>query len=135
MFAAIWALIYFKGRYMIYIQEQTQLFQNDWYYLAENISHTGGFASMLKEAIVQFCHLPLLGSIILSLVALAAFAGTACCIRTISAKRGYAELASIAPLIPLIYNLIVCEDAYPLVAYAVTIAVASGVLSLDRKYS
>ena len=135
MFAAIWALIYFKGRYMIYIQEQTQLFQNDWYYLVENISHTGGFTSMLKEAIVQFCHLPLLGSIILSLVALAAFAGTACCIRTISAKRGYAELASIAPLIPLIYNLIVCEDAYPLVAYAVTIAVTSGVLSLDRKYS
>ena len=135
LFVAIWSLIYFEGRYMIYIQEQTQLFQNDWYYLADNISQTGGFASMLKEALVQFCHLPLLGSIILSLAALAAFACTACCIRTISGKSGHIETAGIAPLIPLMYNLVVCEDAYPLVAYAVTIAVTSGILMLDRKYS
>lgn len=135
LFVAIWGLIYFEGRYMIYIQEQTQLFQNDWYYLTDNISQTGGFASMLKEALVQFCHLPLLGSIILSLAALAAFACTASCIRTISGKAGHIELAGVAPLVPLLYSLMVCEDAYPLVTYAVTMAVASGVIKAGRKYS
>ncbi len=135
LFMSIWALVYFEGRYMIFIQEQTQLFQNDWHYMIGNMTRSGGFATMLKEAAVQFCHIPLLGSFLLSVISLAAFAGTASCIKSISGKSGHISFAALAPIVPLIYSLIVCEDAYSLVAYAVTAVVTAGILKIDNRYT
>ena len=52
VFAAALALIFFEGRHMIFLQEQTQLFQNDWHYIFSNAVRVCGLAEIMNELFV-----------------------------------------------------------------------------------
>lgn len=135
VFAAALALIFFEGRHMIFLQEQTQLFQNDWHYIFSNAVRVCGLAEIMNEFIVQFAYLPWLGAALLALLSLGAYCFTSSCLKSVSGDERYADIAAAAPLIPLLYSMIVCENTCPLTAYTLTMAATAGFLRVRGRCS
>lgn len=129
-FAVIWAVFFFKGRFMMYLQEQMQLFQNDWHYVFENLPDAGGFAGMLTEAVVQFYHVPWLGVTLMSFFALSCVVALRRCLTCISDDWRVSEIFALASVIPLVYSVIACEDSFSMVSFAIVAACSAGLLSL-----
>ena len=134
-FAAIWLVLYFKGRHMMYLQEQLQLFQMSSHYIFSLISRPGGLVNVLTEAVVQFYHVPVAGVTIVSLIA----AGTVCvfrkCLSRLASNNRFDTLPAVAPIIPLLYSLVACEDTFPLISYAVSILVSTLILRKPGKHT
>ena len=133
IFASVWLVLYFSGRHMLFIQEQLQLFQNDWNYVAEVIRNTGGLACVLTEAVVQFFHVSLLGTFLLSLLVMACICLFRGCLRQLLDKREGIAVLAVAPVIPLIYCTIVCQDTFPIAAFAIAAGSAYALLQTARR--
>lgn len=133
IFASIWLVLYFSGRHMLFIQEQLQLFQNDWNYVAEVIRNTGGLARVLTEAVVQFFHVSLLGTFLLALLVMACICFFRGCLRLVLKKKDGIAVLAVAPVIPLIYCSIVCQDTFPIAAFAIAAGSSYAVLQASGK--
>ncbi len=133
LFGAIWAILFFGGRYMLYLQEQLQLFQNDWIYFIENCQYHGGFAQMASEFIVQFMHTPWLGTMILAAVITATTYAFKAILQKCGCSKGVTPLA-IVPAIPLIYSLIICELTFSMVQYSIAIFATCAVAHISAKF-
>lgn len=134
-FIVVWAIFFFEGRYMLFLQEQTQLFQNDWHYISGNLFRADGFSRMLTEWIVQFYHLPWLGVTLIALVTVAGIVALRKCISCVTDSRSAGEALSLASFIPLVYNVITCEDSFPMVSFVVAAVISSMVLRIRGRYS
>lgn len=135
LFSALWAVFFFAGRYMLFIQEQTQFFRNDWHYILENMTRPSGLAQMISESVVQFYHIPWLGAIFASLVILwAVYAFKACLKRLAPSSPGFSP-ASLAPALILVYCLIVCEDTFPAVSFALTLSLTYLIIKVGGRNS
>lgn len=133
MFAAFWAIFFFAGRHMLFIQEQTQMFRFDWHYIFDNLILPGGFTRLLTESIVQFCYLPWLGTALLALVAASAVLSFRNCIQVLLDDRKTAFLLALSPVVLLVYCAIVCMDTFPLVAFALTAPLSHIVMRQQKK--
>ncbi len=133
LFAAVWAVLFFGGRYMLYLQEQLQLFQNDWTYFIDNCKYNAGFAQMVSEFIVQFFYIPWLGSIILALIITATIYAFKSILHKCGSPKGFTPLAVI-PIIPLIYSLIVGEFTFSMIQYFIAIIASWTTLHISNKF-
>lgn len=134
-FAAIWLVLYFKGRHMLYLQEQLQLFQMSSHYILSLISRPGGLARVLTEAVVQFYHVPFVGVTVVSLIAIGAVCAFRRCISRLAPDNRFDILPAVAPIIPLLYSLVACEDTFPLISFAVSILISTAILRNPGKYT
>lgn len=130
LFLSIWAILFFSGRYMLYLQEQLQLFQNSWEYFIENCSYNSGFAQMVTEFIIQFCHIPWLGTLILAVVITGAIYLFRAILKLFGATSALATIMAIVPTIPLIYILIVSEGTFSFIQYTLALAATLPILKI-----
>jgi hypothetical protein len=114
--------------YHIYNQEQFQLFQFSWRYLAETLAVPGGLADWCGRFLTQFFYFSAAGSLILALLLTAIQLATAALVKTQSLP-GYA-LTFIPPVLLLLFF---CDaDAMPctLVAILLSLLCALAVLRI-----
>lgn len=134
LFAAIWAILLFVGRYMLYLQEQLQLFQNDWAYIIDNCEYNTGFAQMVSEFIVQFFYIPWLGTMIMALIIIATIYAFSSIMQHFGINRGIALIAAIIPTIPLLYVVIIAEGTFAFIQYFIAIIATLPILRVCDKH-
>lgn len=135
LYAIIWLVIFFEGRFMLFVQEQMQLFQNEWHYIMDHLLEVGGVARVLTEALVQFYHVPWIGVTLLTSLAVFSIFAFEKCLRRFSDAGIWLVPFSSAPVILLLYCVVVCQDTFPIAAFALTAAISAIVLNSDRRYS
>lgn len=133
LFASIWAILFLSGRYMLYLQEQLQLFQNDWNYVLDNCTYNAGFAQMVTEFVIQFCHIPWLGTAIMAAIITTSIYAFKCVIKKISDTETMLPIA-IIPFIPMIYAIVTTEGTFPFIQFTISIFVTAIVLSINQKF-
>ena len=133
IYGVIWAILFFGGRYMLYLQEQLQLFQNDWTYFIDNCKYNAGFAQMASEFVVQFFHIPWLGCMILAAIITTTIYAFKYILHKCGSPKGITPLAVI-PTIPLIYSLIVGEFTFSMIQYFIAIIASWATLHISSKY-
>lgn len=133
LFGAIWTILFFGGRYMLYLQEQLQLFQNDWNYFIDNCQYNAGFAQMVSEFIIQFCHKPWLGTMIIALLLTITIYAFKSILQKCGCTKGVTPLA-IVPIIPLIYSLIIGEFAFPITQFIIATIGSWAVVNIPTRY-
>ena len=114
--------------YHVYYQEQFQLFQFSWRYLAETLAVPGGLADWCGRFLTQFFYFSAAGSLILALLLAAIQLATAALAKNLS-PIGYA-LTFIPPILLLIFF---CDaDAMPcsLVAILLSLLFALAVVHI-----
>ena len=114
--------------YHVYNQEQFQLFQFSWRYLAETLAVPGGLADWCGRFLTQFFYFSVVGSLILALLLTAIQLSTAALAKNLS-PTGYA-LTFIPPVLLLVFF---CDaDAMPgtLVAILLSLLCALAVIRI-----
>ena len=133
LFASVWAILFFSGRYMLYLQEQLQLFQNDWSYIIENCAYNTGFAQMVTEFIIQFCHIPWLGSALISALSVVAIYSFRNILKLFGAGNFLATVMGIVPIVPLLYILIVSEGTFSFIQYTLAVTATLPILKIKSQ--
>lgn len=135
LFATFWSVLFFPGRHMLFVQEQLQMFQNDWHYIFQTATDSpGGIARILAEAFVQFCHVSWMGATMLAFLALVSVLAFEKCLTALTGRMKGSLILAVSPVIPLLYCSVVCLDTFPLAAFALTAAVSALVLNLSGKH-
>ena len=114
--------------YHVYNQEQFQLFQFSWRYLADTLAVPGGLADWCGRFLTQFFYFSAVGSLILALLLAAIQMATAALAKNLS-PLGYA-LTFVPPILLLLFF---CDaDAMPgtLVAFLLSLLCALAVLRI-----
>ena len=114
--------------YHVYNQEQFQLFQFSWRYLADTLAVPGGLADWCGRFLTQFFYFSTVGSLILALLLAAIQLATAALTKNLS-SIGYA-LTFVPPILLLLFF---CDaDAMPgtLVAFLLSLLCALAVLHI-----
>ncbi len=133
IFATIWAVLFFCGRYMLYLQEQMQLFQNEWNYFIDNCQYNAGFAQMVSEFFVQFYHLPWLGTMLMAFVITTTIYAFKSILIKAGATKGIMPMAT-TPAIPLIYSLITSECTFSMIQFAIAIWGSALIVQIPSKW-
>lgn len=135
LFAAMWIILYVSGRHMLFVQEQLQLFQNDWHYVHDNLFEIGGAVRMLTEAIVQFYRVPWIGITLLTAVAVMSVCSFSSCLTIVYDKKNMLLPLSVVPVLPLLYSAVVYQDTSAITAFLVTASVSAAVLRINGNCS
>ncbi len=91
LFIILYVVIYIVASDNLFIQEQLQFFQNDSFYISENLGYATGPTQMLSEFFVQFSYYKWLGTLIVTLLLMAAIYSLKAILATIARNDASAK--------------------------------------------
>ncbi len=142
LFIILYVVVYIVASDNLFIQEQLQFFQNDSFYISENLGYATGPTQMLSEFLVQFSYYKWLGTLIVTLLLMAAIYSLKAILATIARNEEKIfggdialHLYAIAPIPFFLYPLTTSEGTLPLLQFTIVTAATCGILRITPKWS